>query len=57
VKFLYYDLGLKHIFIVLIMVAYALLGGLMFYYLEVETDQTNREDVRKVSVGFNFIQL
>ncbi|KAI6239088.1 Twk-22 [Aphelenchoides fujianensis] len=47
-KFVYQKLGLKHVLILLIMIAYSLLGGLLFYHLEAEFDQAEREQKKQL---------
>uniref|UniRef100_A0A9J2P2E3 Potassium channel domain-containing protein n=1 Tax=Ascaris lumbricoides TaxID=6252 RepID=A0A9J2P2E3_ASCLU len=50
-KLLYYRLGLKYVVLLLLLVAYALLGGLLFYYLEAPAERLLVEQLRRKSTA------
>jgi hypothetical protein len=44
-----YERGLKHVLILLVVIAYTLLGALLFYWLEADVDHSTRAIIKEVT--------
>lgn len=49
-KYIYTGFGAKYILLLLMLIAYALIGGLIFYYIEAPAEKAYVYDLQKVNL-------